>query len=308
MNLLLSMRIFCTVAELRSFTAAADRFNIAHSAVSKHVAMLERHLSARLLNRTSRHVGLTEVGENYLEQAQRILASIEEVEGGVRNTSAKPSGLLRISVPPWLANEDFGALLARYQRSYPDVKLDVDLDLIELGRSSEYRDLDVALRVTNVPDEGTIARCLATLTFRIVATPAFLDQHGRPARPEDLNGWPLLHYSAYSPDVSVVFRTGEHVTFKPILRSSSTITLYHAVCAGMAPAFMPSAMIERDVREGRLEYVLPEETASPIRLYAICPKRPYTPAKVTTFLEALEEAFGDRAAVSPARASAAGWR
>ena len=308
MNLLFSMRIFCTVAELRSFTAAADRFNIAHSAVSKHVAMLERHLSARLLNRTSRHVGLTEVGENYLAQAQRIIASIDEVEAGVRNTFAKPSGLLRVSVPPWLANEDFAQLLADYHRRYPEVKVDLALDLIELGESSEYRDLDVALRVTNAPEEGMLARCLTTLTFRLVATPDYLDRNGRPDTPDDLNGWPLLHYSAYAPVVSVVFRTGQHVTFKPILRSSSTAILHHAVRAGMGPAFMPSAMIERDVREGRLEYVLPIETASPIRLYAICPKRPYTPAKVTTFLDVLEAAFADPAAVSPAGASAAGWR
>lgn len=308
MNLIFSMRVFCTVAELRSFTGAADRFNIAHSAVSKHVAMLERHLSARLLNRTSRHVGLTEVGENYLAQAQRIIASIDEVEDGVRNTSAKPSGLLRVSVPPWLANEDFGTLLANYHRSYPDVKVDIALDLIELGESSEYRDLDVALRVTNAPEAGMIARALTTLTFRLVATPEFLDRQGRPASPEDLNGWPLLHYSAYAPDVSVVFRTGQHVTFKPILRSSSTAILHHAVRAGIGPAFMPSAMIERDVREGRLEYVLPIETASPIKLYAIHPVRPYTPAKVTTFVEFLEAAFAEPLNVSAAAGVAASRR
>lgn len=307
MNLIQSMRIFCTVAELQSFTAAAHRLNIAHSAVSKHVAMLERRLSARLLNRTSRQVGLTEVGESYLEKARRILASIDEVEEGVRNTAAKPSGILKVSVPPWLANEDFAALLANYRRACPDVKLDIDLDLIELGRSSDYGDLDVALRVTNVPDEGMIARCLATLTFRLVATPGFLDRQGRPAGPEDVNGWPLLHYSAYSPDLSVVFRTGQHVTFRPVLRSSSTAILHQAVRAGIGPAFMPSAMIERDVAEGRLEYVLPVETASPMKLYALCPVRPYMPAKVTTFLEFLKAAYA-QPEVSPAAGSASGSR
>lgn len=291
MNLHLSMRVFCTVAELRSFTAAADKLNLAHSAVSKYVAMLERRLSARLLNRTSRRVSLTEVGESYLEKAQRILSSIDEIEAGVRNTAAKPSGVLKVSVPPWLANEDFAALLAQYRESCPDVKLEVDLDLIELGNATARADLDVALRVTNVPDEGMLARHLATLTFRLVATPVFLDRHGRPESPDDVNGWPLLHYSAYSPDVSVVFRTGHHVTFKPVLRSSSTALLHHAVRQGIGPAFMPSAMIERDVAEGRLEYVLPVDTASPIKLYALSPMRPYTPAKVTTFLEFLESAY-----------------
>jgi len=291
MNLFQCMRTFCTVAEQRSFAAASDKLNIAHSAVSKHVAQLEHRLGARLLNRTSRRVSLTEVGENYLEQARRVLDSLGEMEEQARTTAVKPSGILRVSIPPWLANDHFVALLARYREDYPDVRIEIDLDLVELGNPHEYGDLDVALQVTNVPDPGMTARHLTTFTFRLVATPGFLDQHGRPERPEDLNGWPLLHYSAYSPDVSVVFRTGQHVTFKPILRSSSAVILLHAVRAGMGPAFIPSAIIKRDVAEGRLEYVLPVETASPMKLYALCPRRPYLSAKVTTFLEYLESAY-----------------
>lgn len=291
MNLLQSMRVFCTVAELRSFTGAADRLNIAHSAVSKHVAMLERRLSARLLNRTSRHVSLTEAGQNYLEQARRVLDSVEEIEAGIRNTAAKPSGTLRISAPPWLANADFVKLLADYRRACPEVTLDIALDLVELGTSDDYRDLDIALRVTNFPDDGMIAHHLATFTFRLVATSAFLDTKGRPRSPDDVNGWPLLHYSAYSRDASVAFRSGHNVTFRPIMRSTSTEIIYQAVHNGMGPAFMPSAMIERDVAEGRLEYVLPVETASPIKLYALCPRRPYMSAKVRTFLDFLKAAY-----------------
>jgi DNA-binding transcriptional LysR family regulator len=300
-NLYQSMRVFCMVAELRSFSAAADRLNLAHSAISKHVALLERRLSARLLHRTSRRVGLTEVGQIYLEQAQRILASIDEVEEGVRHAAVKPSGLLRISVPPWLADEKLAALLARYRERYPDVTLEIDVDLVELGRPSDYGDLDVALRVTNVIDRGMHARYLSTLTFRLVATSAFLDRQGRPRSAVDVNSWPLLHYAAYSPDLSVVFRTGEHVSFRPILRSTSTSILLEAVRAGIGPAFMPSAMIERDVAEGRLEYVLPAETASPMKLYAISPIRPYTPAKVTTFLDFLGEAYSAAAVAAADR-------
>ncbi|MCW3838247.1 LysR family transcriptional regulator [Sphingomonas canadensis] len=291
MNTLLSMRIFCTVAELRSFTATADRFNMAHSAVSKHVAMLERRLSARLLNRTSRHVSLTEVGAQYLEQARRILESIDEMEGSVRNTAIKPSGLLKISAPPWLVNDDFVGVLAGYRRSYPDVDIDIDIDRIERNASHEYGDLDIAIRITNTPGEGMIAQHLATLTFRLVATPAYLDSRGRASKAADVDGWPLLHYSAYSNDGTVVFRSGDRVTFKPIMRSSSTALLYHAVRAGIGPAFMPSTMVERDVAEGRLEHVLPEETASPMKLYAIYPRRPYVSAKVKSFLKFLETAY-----------------
>jgi DNA-binding transcriptional LysR family regulator len=292
MNLLQSMRVFCTVAELRSFTGAADRLNIAHSAVSKHVAVLESRLSARLLDRTSRRVSLTEVGETYLEQAQRILDSLDEMEAGVRKTAVRPSGILKISVPPWLVNGDMARLLADYRRAFPEVTLDIVLDLVELGTTHDYRDLDIALRVTNFPEENVVAHHLTTFTFRIVATPAYLDIHGRPRSPEEVNGWPLLHYSAYSPDASVVFRSGHHVTFRPIMRSTSTEMIYHAMRAGMGPAFMPSTMIERDVAEGRVEYVLPEETASPIKLYAFHPRRPYASAKVASLLGFLEAAFG----------------
>jgi DNA-binding transcriptional LysR family regulator len=291
MNLLHSMRIFCTVADLRSFSAAADRLNIAHSAVSKHVASLEQHLSIRLLNRTSRHVSLTELGESYLEQARRILDSVDEVEASVRDTAAKPSGVLKISVPPWLVNGDFARLLADFRRTCPDVTLDVAVDLVELGTSHDYGELDVALRVTNFPEKEVVAHYLTSLTFRLVAAPSFLDLHGRPAGPDDIDGWPLLHYSAYSPDASVVFRSGHQVNFRPTMRSASTELLYQSVRAGVGPAFMPSAMIENDVAEGRLEYVLPIETASPIKLYALCPRRAYVSAKILTFLEFLKAAY-----------------
>jgi DNA-binding transcriptional LysR family regulator len=290
MDTFLSMRIFCTVAELRSFTATADRFNMAHSAISKHVAFLERRLSARLLNRTSRHVSLTTVGEVYLKEVRRILASIDDAEAVVRGNMVKPSGVLNISVPPWLLDAEFAALLSRYLEKYPDVTLNIEVDLIERGASYEFDDLDIAIRMTNDPGEGMVARHLTTLKFRLVATPAYLDKRGRPDTPSGVDGWPLLSYSPYNRG-TIVFRSGDRVTFRPLVQSSSTFLLYLAARAGIGPAFMPSAMIERDVADGHLEYVLPEETAKPMKLYAIYPKRTYIPAKVKTFLRFLEAAY-----------------
>jgi DNA-binding transcriptional LysR family regulator len=113
---------------------------------------------------------------------------------------------------------------------------------------------------------------------------------GRPAKAADIDGWPLLSYTPYY-QTSVVFRTGDRVTFRPVMQSSSTVLLYLAARAGIGPAFMPSALIERDVAEGRLEYVLPEETATPIKLCAVYPRRSYVPAKIKTFLKFLEAAY-----------------
>jgi DNA-binding transcriptional LysR family regulator len=287
------MRIFCTVADLHSFTAAADRFNMAHSAISKHVAFLERRVSARLLNRTSRHVGLTEVGQTYLNDVRRILESIDDTEAVARGAIAKPSGILKVSVPPWLLNSEFAALLDRYLEKYADVTIDVDVDLIERGASYELDDLDIAIRMTNDPGEGMVGQHLTDLKFRLVATPAYLDKHGRPDTPMDVDGWRLLSYSPYYRE-TITFRSGDRVTFQPIVRSSSTYLLYLAARAGIGPAFMPSATIERDVEEGRLEYVLPEETAKTMKLYALYPKRSYIPAKVKTFLNFLAAAYAQK--------------
>jgi DNA-binding transcriptional LysR family regulator len=285
------MRIFCTVAELSSFSAAANKLNIAHSAVSKHVAMLERRLSTRLLNRTSRRVSLTEVGARYLEQARRILDTVEETEAAIRDVDAKPFGTLKVSIPPWLVNRDFVTLLADYRQTYPDVQLTIDIDLIERGVSLDYDDIDVALRVTNTPNDRMPATHLTTFPFRLVATPAFLDVQGRPSSPNDVNGWPLLHYSAYSFDGTITFRSGHRVRFNPALYSSSASLLYLALLEGMGPAFMPAALVERDVKEGRLEFVLPEGTASPMKLYAIYSRRLEASAKVKTFLEFLRAVY-----------------
>jgi DNA-binding transcriptional LysR family regulator len=263
---------------------------MAHSAISKHVAMLERRLSVRLLNRTSRHVSLTEVGALYLQQARRILESIDETEEVVRTTTVKPSGVLKISIPPWLVNTDFVGLLAEYRATYPDVEINLDVDLIDPTNAHEFNDLDVVIQLTNDPGEGLIAQHLTTLKFRLVATPAFLDAHGRPSTPSDIDGWPLLSYTPYYHPY-VVFRSGDRVAFRPIMKSSSTSILYLAALAGIGPAFVPSAVVERDVAEGRLEYVLPEETASPIKLYALHPQRPYVAAMVKTFLKFLEAAY-----------------
>jgi DNA-binding transcriptional LysR family regulator len=263
---------------------------MAHSAISKHVALLERRLSARLLNRTSRHVSLTEVGELYLQQARRILESVDETEAVVRGNVVKPSGVLKISVPPWLLNSEFARMLAEYRAAYPEVDLDIDVDLIERNASHEFNDLDLAIRITNDPGEGMVAHHLTTLKFRLVATPAYLDAHGRPGSASQVDGWPLLSYSPYY-QTSVVFRSGDRVTFRPIMRSSSTVLLYLGARAGIGPAFMPSALIERDVAEGHLEYVLPEETATPIMLCAVYPRRSYVPAKIKSFLKFLEAAY-----------------
>src|SRR2546421_11234606 len=109
MDTLLSLRVFCTVAELKSFTAAADRLNLSPAMTSKHVRPLERRLGARLLNRTSRHVSLSEVGTLYFHQTRPMLDTLDEVEAAVSKTTVAARGLLRLSAPVWMANPVFAS-------------------------------------------------------------------------------------------------------------------------------------------------------------------------------------------------------
>ena len=176
MDSLVSMRVFCLVAELKSFATAAQRLRISPAMASKHVMQLEKRLGTRLLNRTSRRVSLSESGALYFEQARQMLDSLDEVEAAVSNATVVPHGTLRLTAPVWMANRIFAGVLADYQARYPEVRLDVDLsgrlvNLVEEG-------FDLALRATAAPDEALIARPITNVPFYLVAAPAFLKRTG----------------------------------------------------------------------------------------------------------------------------------
>ncbi|MBR0835430.1 LysR family transcriptional regulator [Bradyrhizobium manausense] len=285
MDSLVSMRVFCLVAELKSFATAAQRLRISPAMVSKHVMQLEKRLGTRLLNRTSRRVSLSESGALYFEQARQMLDSLDEIEAAVGNTTVVPHGTLRLTAPVWMANTMFAGVLADYQARYPEVRLDVDLsgrlvNLVEEG-------FDLALRATGAPDEALIARPITSVPFYMVAAPAFIKRAGRPATFADLAGQALLHYALY-PGESFSF-TGEHgpetVKLNPVLRSGNETLLHMAALEGMGLAFLPKWLVAEDIASGRLEHVMPEHIIFVGKLFAVYPSRKYLSAKVRTFID-----------------------
>ena len=286
MDTLVSMRVFCLVAELKSFTAAAERLRISAAMASKHVMQLEKRLGTRLLNRTSRRVSLSESGALYFEQARQMLESLDEAEAAVSKATVVPRGMLRVTAPVWMANPMFARILADYRARYPEVRLDVDLsgrmvNLVEEG-------FDLALRATGSPDAALIARPITKVAFHMVAAPAYLGRVGRPTNVTDLSGQALLHYALYSPGESLPLK-GERgvqtVKFNPVLRSGNETLLHLAALEGMGLAFLPKWLIAQDVAAGRLEHVLPEQIIFEGRLFAVYPSRKYLSAKVRTFID-----------------------
>ncbi|QOZ74577.1 LysR family transcriptional regulator [Bradyrhizobium sp. CCBAU 53351] len=285
MDSLTSMRMFCLVAELKSFATAAQRLRISPAMVSKHVMQLEKRLGTRLLNRTSRRVSLSESGALYFEQARQMLDSLDEVEAAVSNATVVPRGTLRLTAPVWMANTIFAGVLADYQARYPEVRLDVDLsgrmvNLVEEG-------FDLALRATGAPDEALIARPITKVAFHMVGAPAYLDRAGRPTKLADLAGQALLHYALY-PGESFSF-AGEHgtetVKLNPVLRSGNETLLHMAALEGMGLAFLPKWLVAEDIAGGRLEHVMPGQVIFEGKLFAVYPSRKYLSAKVRTFID-----------------------
>lgn len=286
MDTLTSLRVFAAVAELRSFSGAAERLDLSAAMTSKHVQHLERRVGARLFNRTSRSVSLTEAGATYFRRVQGLLDGLDEVEATIGDATVRPRGELKISVPVWLANPRFAAALAEYQRLYPDVVLNLDLE----GRVVTLVDegFDLALRGARVLDESLIARRLGEVPFRLVASPDFLDRVGRPHAIEDLLDAPLAAYAPIAADGTMPLTFSEKpltVKFRPVLLSSNETMLMLAVRAGMAYGMMPLPMLEEDLAAGRLELVLPELVQPMAPIFAVYPNRSYLPAKVRAFLD-----------------------
>jgi DNA-binding transcriptional LysR family regulator len=178
------MRTFLSVVDTDSFTRAGSKLGKSKALVSKHVSELEARLGARLLHRTTRSIGVTEIGRAYYERAQQILADFDNLEDQIRSQSGTPRGLLKLTAPQTLGEMAVMDMATAFRRKYPAVELDILLadrtvDLVAEG-------FDVALRVATMTDSSLIARKLCSMRIPLCASPAYLERNGTPRRPEDL--------------------------------------------------------------------------------------------------------------------------
>ncbi len=287
MDTLLSLRVFAEVAEHKNFSAVADRLNISPAMTSKHVKHVEARVGARLLNRNSRNVSLTEAGAQYLQTIRPLLDGLTEAEAQLTTDSLSPRGTLRMSMPVWMSNPAFAKILAAYHQQNPHVTFDIDLSGRKINMVEEG--VDLALRVAFKLDDGLIARKLGEVTFQMVAAPKFLDSFGRPKTADNLNEAPMLAYSQVAADGRIKFggAKGMDVKLRPILTSSNESILHQAAVAGMGFAMLPNWAAQSDILEGRLEAVLPMITWPKLHIQAIYADRSYLPAKVRSFLDFL---------------------
>lgn len=288
MDTLLSLRVFAAVAENKSFAFVADRLGLSPAMTSKHVQHVEARVGARLLNRNSRNVSLTEAGARYLTTVRPLLEGLEEADAQLSETTLAASGTLKVSMPVWMANPSFAQILAAYHAENPAVILDLDLsgrkvNLVEEG-------VDLALRVSRTLDDGLIARKLAKVEFLLVAAPDFLDQIRRPETVDDLEGAPFLIYTPMAAGGRIRYGEGVDaldIGFSLVMKTGNETLIHMAAVEGMGFAFIPRWLAADDLASGRLEAILPQTAWPIVPIYAIYPDRSYLPAKVRSFLDFL---------------------
>jgi DNA-binding transcriptional LysR family regulator len=311
MDQLKAMKVFARVVDEGGFAKAARALDMAPPVVTRVVAELENHLGARLLNRTTRSIALTETGEQYLEKVRAILIDIEESESLASESTKVPRGHLRVLCPPAIAVHQLAKHLPRFQAQFPEVTLEIDspgaVDTV-----NEAYDVTVFTR-RDAPDGDFIARRLARTEVVVCAAPEYLDRRGRPQHPRD-----LVHHEAVIPPMSsiargLVFYSGpigpgdgpgegagtgpsESFTLAPQRHSSLSTThidtMYAAALAGLGIAGLPSYVIEDALLEHALERVLPEWRLFDVTLWAGMPTRRHLPARTRAFLDFLLSIFG----------------
>jgi DNA-binding transcriptional LysR family regulator len=287
-----ALAIFAKVVELRSFAAAASELALSKATVSKAVSRLEERLGARLFNRTSRRLALTDAGQRLATRAARLLADGEEAENETLAQSTAPRGLVRLAVPMSFGVKAVAPLLPEFLSQYPDVSIDLHLsdatvDLIGEG-------FDAGLRIARLPDSSLIARRLCGMPRYTVAAPAYLKRHGRPTHPMHLAEHKCFGYAYLSSNVwHYTNAAGEQASVRPAgqLRVNNGEAVMPALIAGLGIADLPDFIVGEAIASGEVEVILKGWKQPEAAVHLVTPPGGPRPARVEVLAEFLTKHF-----------------
>jgi DNA-binding transcriptional LysR family regulator len=288
-----ALAIFAKVVELRSFAGAAGELALSKATVSKAVGRLEERLGARLFNRTSRRLALTDAGQKLAERAARLLADGEAAENEALAQSAVPRGLVRLAVPMSFGVMNVAPLLPEFLQTYPEVSIDLHLsdatvDLIGEG-------FDAGLRIARLPDSSLIARRLCGMPRFTVAAPSYLKRHGRPTHPMQLAQHRCFGYAYLStPHVwHYTNAAGEQASVRPggPLRVNNGEAVMPALIAGLGIADLPEFIVGEAIASGEVEVILKGWKQPEGAVHLVTPPGGPRPARVEVLAEFLAAKF-----------------
>jgi DNA-binding transcriptional LysR family regulator len=281
-----AMQAFVTVADLKGFAAAARKLQLSPPAVTRLIAALEERLGARLLQRTTRSVTLTDAGARYLERVRRILADLEEAERATEGEQTRPSGRLVVSAPVGFGRLHVSPLMSAYLARYPEVSGELRLadrviNLVEEG-------VDLAVRIGHLADSSLVARQVGQMRRIVVASSAYLEQHGEPKTPEAITSHQTIQFGATAAMAEWRFVDGTdevRITITPRLSTNSADAALQYAEAGGGLTRVLAYQAADAIRRRRLKIVLAKFEQPPLPIHIVFPTSRLLSAKVRAFID-----------------------
>ena len=285
-----AMQAFVTVADLKGFAPAARKLGMSPSGVTRLIAALEERLGARLLQRTTRQVALTDAGARYLERARRILGDVEEAESAAEGERTRPGGRLVVSAPNGFGRLHVSPVVSAYLQRYPEVSADLRLsdrmiNLVEEG-------VDLAVRIGHLPDSTLVARHVGEMRRIVVASKDYLKRRGEPKTPEAIAGHDTIHFGAMTvePDWRFVADGSEiSVSSTPRFTSNSADAAIQYAEAGGGLTRVLAYQAAASLKAGRLKIVLAPFAPPALPIHIVYPTSRLLSAKVRTFIDLVAE-------------------
>jgi len=284
------MQAFVAVADLRGFAPAARKLGLSPSAATRLIAALEDRLGARLLQRTTRSVALTDAGARYLERARRILADVEEAEGAAERERTRPSGRLVVSAPIGFGRLHVSPVMTTYLKRFGEVSgelrlSDLMINLVEEG-------VDLAVRIGHLADSSLVARHVGEMRRIVVASPAYLKTHGEPKTPEAIRSHQTIQFAGTTPPADWRFmRNNAEIRISPAPRlttNSADAAIQYAVQGGGLTRVLAYQAADA-IKRGRLKIVLAKFEQPPLPIHIVYPTSRLLSAKVRSFIDLVVE-------------------
>jgi DNA-binding transcriptional LysR family regulator len=284
--------VFTKVVETKSFTGAAEQLGLPKSTVSRKLAQLEERLGVRLVQRTTRKLALTDIGQAYYERCARIVADVAAAEQLVTDMQSTPRGRLRMTAPVDLSMRYLGSIIADFMAVHADINIELEasdriVDLIEEG-------FDLAVRFGTLPESTLIARRLCSISAEMCASPAYLARRGTPTTIEELDEHDRVLFMPSPRTQTWTMTHGDQVYefARPARFASNNVgAVYEAAAAGAGIAVLTDFMVASDCERGTLAYVLPDWTGRAIEVNAVYPARQNLPPRLSLFLDHLAKAL-----------------
>lgn len=295
MDQLSAMRAFARVVETGSFTRAAELLGTPKASLTKLIQGLETHLHTQLLHRTTRRVGVTPDGAAYYERALRLIADLDELDRSMMRSQASPSGRLRVDVGASTARLVIVPALCDFHKRYPDIRIDLGVTDRPVDLIAE--NVDCVIRAGDLTDQSLIARRIAELDFLNCASPLYLERHGMPAHPRDLeeSHYAVGYFSTRTgrPYPLNFNRGGERLEFpgRSIVSVNDSNAFVAAGLAGLGVLQTPRFMVEEALAGGALLPVLPEWSTDALPLYVVYPPNTHLSNRLRVFVDWIADRF-----------------